>query len=87
MPHPLLEDPFVAAQLEAAIAPYRGKLPLADLEWMREQLALLLDEDPAARAALAGAYPRQVDESGERVRPGKREPVARAGRERKRRAG
>ncbi|MBI4950582.1 MAG: hypothetical protein HY908_00975 [Myxococcales bacterium] len=69
MAHPLRADPFVAAEIEAALKPYLGVLPQAELEWMRDQLADTLAEEPAAKALLAAAHPRpEVDESGERVR-------------------
>jgi len=69
MSHQLRSDPFVAAEIEAAVAPFVGRIPAGDIEWMREQLALILRDDPAARAALDGAHPRaEVDESGERAR-------------------
>ncbi len=69
MPNELRNDPFVAAEIEAALAPYIDRLPAEQLEWMREQLAMALQDDPAARAALDGAHPRaEVDESGERIR-------------------
>ncbi len=70
MAHPLLENPFVAAEIEAAIQPYVGKLTDEELAWMRDQLATLLADDPEARLSLDGAMPREVDRSGERVRAG-----------------
>lgn len=70
MAHHLLSDPFVAAEIEAVVAPYVGKLPDDEVAWMRDQLAELLESDPEARAALAGAHPRKaVDHSGERTKP------------------
>jgi len=70
MPHPLLDDPFVAAEIDRALAVYASRLPTADLAWARDQLAALLADNPEARELLAAAHPRQVDESGERLRPG-----------------
>ncbi len=66
----LLADPFVRACIEEAVAPFVGRLPEHELEWMREQLAETLTSDDAAREALARARPRVVEESGEVRRGG-----------------
>ena len=66
MAHPLLSDPFVAAEVEAAIEPYVDILSEEELAFMRDELALLLAEDPEAQDALDGARPREVDRSGTR---------------------
>jgi len=78
MSHRLLKDPFVAAQVQDAIAPFVGRLDGEDIAWMREQLAQLLEDDGEAAAALLGAHPRNVDHSGERVQPGIEEEEATA---------
>lgn len=66
MPHPLLDDPYVAREIELALRPYAAHLPRAELAWMREQLAETLATDPVAFAALRRAHPRDdVDQSGE----------------------
>jgi len=70
MPHPLLDDPFVALEIDQALAPYAEHLDAEQLEWARDQLAALLTDDSDGRALLDAAHPRQVDESGERLRPG-----------------
>jgi hypothetical protein len=70
MTHPLLDDPFVAAEIDAALSAYAKQLDAEQLAWAREQLAELLASQPAARELLDAAHPRQVDESGERLRPG-----------------
>lgn len=62
--NPLLTESWVAAQIDAAVAPYRGRLSEAQVEWMREQLAEVLARDESAARLLARALPRQVDESG-----------------------
>ena len=62
--HALLDDPWVAAQVDAALAPYAGRLAAADLEWMREQLAETLTEDASAASLLRRAHPRVSDQSG-----------------------
>ncbi len=58
MAHPLLSDPFVAAQIEDAVAPFSSRLDPFDLAWMRDQLALLLQTDGELAALLSGAHPR-----------------------------
>jgi hypothetical protein len=63
--HPLHEDPWIAAQVEAAVAPYQGRLSDAELSWMRDQLAETLASDKKADLLLRRAHPVQVDESGE----------------------
>jgi len=66
----LLDDPWIAAQVDAALAPYQGRLPARDLAWMREQLAELLARDEHAARLLRNAHPREADRSGERLAPG-----------------
>lgn len=67
--HPLLSDPWVAAEIEAAVAPFVGRLPASEVAWMREQLAEVLASDEAAARLLRGAHPRAGDASGEVVAP------------------
>lgn len=61
----LEDDPWIRAQLDEIVAPYRGRLPPADLLWLREQLADTLLADERAAALLKAARPRYVEESGE----------------------
>ena len=75
MPHPLLSDPWIAEQIEAALAPYAGRLPARELDWMREQLAETLTQDEQASRLLRQAHPREVDQSGERLAPGATDPA------------
>jgi hypothetical protein len=63
--HPLLADPWVAAQIEAAIAPYRKLWPDAAIEAFREQMAATLATHPAAIRLLREARPIPVEPSGE----------------------
>lgn len=67
--HPLLSDPWVARRIDAALAPYQGKLSPEDLAFMREQLAELLATNEHAARLLRRAKPRpasaNADESGE----------------------
>jgi hypothetical protein len=63
--HPLLQDPWIAAQVEAAVAPYIGRLPDGEVTWMRDQLAETLATDEHAQRLLRRAKPTVVAESGE----------------------
>ncbi len=63
--HPLLEDPWIAAQIEAAIAPYAGRLSEEELAWMRDQLAETMASDEKAALLLRRARPVMISESGE----------------------
>jgi len=63
--HPLLADPWVAARIDAAVAPYRGLLPDADLVFLREELAERLATDEHAARLFRRAAPRHVEQSGE----------------------
>jgi hypothetical protein len=63
--HPLLADPWIAAQIDAAMAPYAGRLPSEEVAWMREQLAETLAESDTAAELLQRAKPAVVEQSGE----------------------
>lgn len=63
--HPLLADPWVAARIDAAVAPYRGLLSKDDLAFVRDELAERLSSDEHAALALRRARPRHVEQSGE----------------------
>lgn len=69
--NPLLSDPWIAQQIDEAVAPYVGVLPPAQIAWMREQLAETLAGDEGAARLLHRAHPRSVDISGELARDGK----------------
>jgi len=58
-------DPWLKAQIDAAVAPYRDRLSEEEIAWMREQLAEVLAADPAASTLVRRARPITVDESGE----------------------
>ena len=64
----LSSDPWIAAQIDEVVALYAGRLPPKQIEWMREQLEIMLASDEAASALLRGALSRHVDESGEVAR-------------------
>lgn len=69
--HPLLEDPWVAAEVEAAVAPFVGRLSEAEVAWMRDELAETLASDEKALRLARRARPPAVEQSGEvRREPG-----------------
>ncbi|MFT3766227.1 MAG: hypothetical protein QM820_12045 [Minicystis sp.] len=68
--HPLLADPFIAAQIEAAVAPYVGRLSEGEVAFMRDQLAEVLASNERAARLLRRARPVTVEESGEVRRDG-----------------
>jgi hypothetical protein len=64
--HPLLDDPWVKARIDAALAPYVNVVSPDDLAFMREELAEVLVRDERAARILWRARPRNdVDASGE----------------------
>jgi hypothetical protein len=63
--HPLLDDPWIAAQVEAAVAPYAGRLSAGEIAFLRDQLAETLASDERAQKLARRARPVSVDESGE----------------------
>jgi len=63
--HRLLADPWVAAQIDDAVAPYRRVWTEEEITIFREQMAETLATNPTAIAALRDAHPGIVDESGE----------------------
>jgi hypothetical protein len=67
MDRSLLDDPWIAAQIDTAVSPYVARLPAQELAWMREQLAELLVYDEEALRLLRRAHPREVEESGEQA--------------------
>ncbi len=66
--HPLLADPFVAAAIERALAPFAAGLGDDELGWMRVRLAEQIAEDRSLLELLDAAYPRAADGSGERAK-------------------
>lgn len=59
-------DPWLLAQIEAAVAPYLGRVPETDIAWMRERLAEAIATDPRAIDLVKRARPRAaVERSGE----------------------
>ena len=59
------DDPWLTAQIDAAVAPYRDRLSEGEIAWMRQQLAEVLTGDPKAAKLARRARPITVDESGE----------------------
>lgn len=68
-PEQLLADPFVAAQIDDAMALVAPALSEQERGWLREQLAEVLAEDARLVDALAGAHPRSVVHSGMQAKP------------------
>src|SRR3954469_22069849 len=60
-----LYDPWLTGQIDAAVAPYEGRLSADEIAWMRAQLAEVLAGDPGAAALVRRARPVSVEESGE----------------------
>jgi hypothetical protein len=85
--HPLLADPWVAAQVDAAVAPYVGRLPASEVAWMRDQLAETLSADPRAHKLLQRARPPSIQRSGEVRRGGEVAPMQAPGSKRPKVAG
>lgn len=78
------EDPLVTKYVEAAIAPYVGRMPPEHLEVFRARLVLFYETNPEAVALLDEIRQAQeaapvVERSGEQVRrdPAKLEEAAR----------
>lgn len=61
----LLVDPWIQAQIDAAVAPYVGLLSAEQIGWMRERLAESLASEPRGRELVRAARPRVVERSGE----------------------
>ncbi len=68
--HPLLKDPWVAAQIDAALEKHRHALTPRQLDAFREKMAWTFANHPAAQRILEKARPAIPDQSGERVKPG-----------------
>ena len=49
-------EPWARERIERAVAPYRAVLSAADLDWMRGQLALAMEDDPETAAAARAAH-------------------------------
>jgi hypothetical protein len=80
--HPLLADPWIAAQVEDAVRPWVGRLSAGEIAWMRDQLAETLATDERAAQLLHRARPRVVEESGE-VRRGTHQDAGTNGQQRR----
>jgi hypothetical protein len=63
--HGLLSDPWIQAQIDAAVAPYVGRLSEEEIAWMRERLAETLASEKRAADLVKRARPRVVERSGE----------------------
>jgi hypothetical protein len=60
-----LADPWIQAQLDAAVAPYVGRLPAEEIAWMRERLSEALATERRGTELVRRAKPRFVEKSGE----------------------
>ncbi len=60
-----LADPWIQAQLDAAVAPYVGRLPAEEIAWMRERLSEALATERRGTELVRRAKPRHVEKSGE----------------------
>lgn len=56
---------FLESQVDAALEPYRGSVPEADLAWIRERLLESAADEDGLAALVRAAFPRDVDRSGE----------------------
>lgn len=65
--HRLLSDPWVAAQIDAAVAPYRGKWTERQIEIFREKAAHMLAEHPDASRLVDRETGAGVYQSGDRL--------------------
>lgn len=63
--HPLLADPWVAAQIDAAVEPYRKLWPPGAVEAFREEMAITLATHPTVSRLLRETRPDATDTSGE----------------------
>lgn len=59
------EDAFVDAQVQRAMAAFEGKLPEADLEWMRERLIEQVRTTAELYELVRASAPRDVFQSAE----------------------
>jgi hypothetical protein len=58
------EDPFIEAQIERALAPYRRLLPPEDLAYFRDELLLIMETHPAVFRLVDRMRGRDVESSG-----------------------
>ncbi|MEJ7728098.1 MAG: hypothetical protein WKG00_02685 [Polyangiaceae bacterium] len=57
-------DPWARERIERAVAPYRASMSAADLDWMRAQLALAMEDDPEVSATVRAARGASAEASG-----------------------
>jgi hypothetical protein len=58
--HPLLEDPWFAARLDAALAPFRDRFTERQQAALRQKIASIFSTHPAARRVLLRERPGLV---------------------------
>lgn len=76
MSHPLRDDPWVAAKIDAAIERHGSGWTPEQVEAFREQIAFTLASHPRVVRLRELARPSSVDASGERVVGGSPGPAA-----------
>ncbi len=68
--HPLLLDPFVAGEIDAALEKHRHALTPEEIEAFREKMAWTFANHPAAQRILARARAKAEETSGTRAKDG-----------------
>jgi len=63
-------DTWIQSQIDAAVAPYAGRLSAEEIDWMRGRLAEMLATELHAKDLLQRARPRGVVEASGEVRCG-----------------
>jgi hypothetical protein len=64
--HVLLQNPWIKARIDAALAPYQNLVSPDDLAFLQDELAEVLSKDANGARALRRALPREdVNASGE----------------------
>lgn len=58
-------DPWLEAQIDAAVAPYVARLPPEEIAWMRDRLFEALTTERRGQELARRARPRVVEHSGE----------------------
>jgi len=81
------KDPILEAELERALAPYRGVLPAEVLQEFRDALEHALTKHPTGSLLLARVRPRQAPDHSDEVPTGLSEAAAAALDKRKKEAG
>lgn len=73
--HPLLLDPFVAGEIDAALEKHRHALTPEQIAAFREKMAWTFANHPAAQRILARARAKANERSSERAKDGVEAPA------------